>query len=160
MQLFFSQEEVGQTIWHETRNNGRWKAGNFLDWCIENCSSSRVYIYSIYMGVSLNGDIPQTPPNDHFSRQTPWLLVKPTSLGNLHIIDSFPKKMGTSSSIPSLDHPLWRIIPVSRLISIVFVKSPQDRVVPGSPSKWPWPWLMNGSLLNTYKSWDDPPSTI
>ena len=48
----------------------------------------------IYMGVSLNGDIPQTPPNDHFSRQTPWLLGKPTSLGNLHIIDSFPKKNG------------------------------------------------------------------
>ena len=39
-----------------------------------------------YMGVSLNGGTPQKHPKVIiFSRKTPWLLGKPTIIGNPHI---------------------------------------------------------------------------
>ena len=41
------------------------------------------------MGVSVNGGTPKTPQVlIIFIRKTPWLLGKPTILGNIHIIPS------------------------------------------------------------------------
>ena len=37
------------------------------------------------MGVSLNNGTPQTPQNDHFYYENPWLLGKPTIWGNIHM---------------------------------------------------------------------------
>ena len=36
-------------------------------------------------------------------------------------------------------------------------KSPKDRVIPIPNGRTSW--LVNGGLLTTYKSWDDPPSS-
>ena len=49
----------------------------------------------------------------------------------------------------------WRIIPGSKWLITMVIKSPKDRVVPlpnGFFMAYKW-WL-----LTTYKSWDDPPS--
>ena len=45
--------------------------------------------YTKYMGVSVNGGTPISHPKMIiFIRKTPWLLEKPTILGNIHIIPS------------------------------------------------------------------------